>query len=210
MDSETDNLLDKDEEHLLLEKLKILIPMANVIIFQDYDKGVLNQKIIEYVITEAEKRNIPVTADPKNRNFSFYKKITLFKPNLKELKEGLGIKFDAKNLFDLEKHTRTLLEKMQIKKAMITLSENGICICDKHNFYHYPAHLRKISDVSGAGDTVISIASLCEALSINMKTTAQLSNLGGGLVCESPGVVPVEKQKFIEEIEKQNFTTNLF
>lgn len=210
IDNEKDTLLDDAEEQLLLEKLKILIPTANLIIFQDYDKGVLNQKIIEYAIVEAEKKNIPTTVDPKNRNFLFYKKTTLFKPNLKEMKEGLGIKFDEKNLSDLEKYTKMLLKTMQAKKIMVTLSENGICICDTNNFYHYPAQIRKIFDVSGAGDSVISIASVCEAVSVNMRATAEISNIGGGLVCESPGVVPIEKQKLIEELQKRNFTTNLF
>ena len=70
---------------------------------------------------------------------------------------------------------------------------------------HLPAHIRSIADVSGAGDTVISVAALCRALECNDIITAAIANLSGGLVCEQIGVVPVNKEQLLEEALKLDF-----
>ena len=82
---------------------------------------------------------------------------------------------------------------------MVTLSEAGVFIMNEAGHYHIPAHVRNISDVSGAGDTVISVASLCIAAGMQPQEIASLSNLAGGLVCEEVGVVPINKDRFIQE-----------
>jgi bifunctional ADP-heptose synthase (sugar kinase/adenylyltransferase) len=88
---------------------------------------------------------------------------------------------------------------------MITLSEKGVMITDGITFEYIPAHIRKIADVSGAGDTVISVAALCFALKLNMKQTAAMANLAGGLVCEDVGVVPINKTKLEAELNTLSF-----
>ena len=80
-----------------------------------------------------------------------------------------------------------------------TLSEYGVYICDENKGYKEDAHLRSIADVSGAGDTVIAVATLCLALQLPMETIAQVSNIAGGLVCEKVGVVPIEKNELLRE-----------
>jgi D-glycero-beta-D-manno-heptose-7-phosphate kinase len=80
-----------------------------------------------------------------------------------------------------------------LKGAFLTLSEKGVFIDLINEKHHIPAHRRTILDVSGAGDTVISIAACCLALDLDAQLIAGLSNLGGGLVCEQVGVVPIDK-----------------
>ena len=126
----------------------------------------------------------------------------MFKPNLKELKEGLKIDFDHNNIKELEKTIAAFIKKQNIKTALITLSEKGIYTHSKETKTLIPAHIRNISDVSGAGDTVISIAALCVALNLSPVLTATLSNLAGGLVCEKVGVVPIDKKQLFEEAIK--------
>lgn len=90
---------------------------------------------------------------------------------------------------------------------MTTLSERGVLIQERDKttrHYHIPAHLRKIADVSGAGDTVLSVATLCLACHQDAYIIAALSNLAGGLVCEELGAVPVNKEKLLKETDKIN------
>ena len=209
VDSENDKPLTSFEYDRLLEKILHFLPETDVVIFEDYDKGVLSAKLIETVVKEAKARNIPTVVDPKKRNFLAYQGVSLFKPNLKEIKEGMKIEFDVDNPDELHDAVNRLLNKLDAEAAMITLSERGVFIKNRSEAHHIPAHIRQISDVSGAGDTVISIASLCMAMQLPMDFTAALANLGGGLVCEYLGVVPVDKKKLFEEAEKNNLLADV-
>ena len=202
IDTETDKLITQKERHALVGKIKELASTADVIIFEDYDKGVLSQELITEIITFANQHNIPTVVDPKKRNFLHYKKATLFKPNLKELKEGLNISFDVKNEVELRNAVEKLKTELALEGAFVTLSERGVFIDFKNDKKHIPAHIRQISDVSGAGDTVISIAACCLALGLSPEMIAGLSNLGGGLVCEAVGVVPIDKELLKAEAQK--------
>ncbi len=197
----TDPLNERDRE-ALLKNIQNFMKEADVVIFEDYDKGVLDKEIIGAVTTMAMAKGIPVTVDPKKRNFLNYEKATLFKPNLKEIKEGLKIDFENDDEVAISEAARTLRETLNIEKVLITRSEYGVYIASDGEQHFIPAHLRAISDVSGAGDTVISTASLCLALGLPDKVTAALSNLAGGLVCEHLGVVSVNKRQLLEETIK--------
>lgn len=202
VDTETDKLISEEESNNLLAKVKELASSADVIIFEDYDKGVLSPELIKAITDFANEQQIPTVVDPKKRNFLHYRETTLFKPNLKELKEGLNIQFDVNNPTELTQAVTHLKETLQLKGAFVTLSEKGVYIDSANEQVHIPAHIRKIADVSGAGDTVISIAACCVALNLNPSLVAGLANLGGGLVCESLGVVPINKALLLEEALK--------
>ncbi len=202
VDTETDRPLDESDQAALLERVKKLLPECDVVIFQDYDKGVLNEEVIRVVVEEANRLGVPTAVDPKKRNFLSYSGVTLFKPNLKELKEGLGIDVDPTKLESLSNGVSKLLRTS--KQVMTTLSEYGVFIESEDGAHHIPAHERDIVDVSGAGDTVISIAAVTLALNLSPKQIAAISNLGGGLVCEDVGVVPIDKYSLQEETEKNN------
>jgi rfaE bifunctional protein kinase chain/domain len=189
-----------DERNLLgcietaIEKRK-----PDVIIFEDYNKGVLTVQIIEKVIEMANKRGIPTTVDPKKENFFAYKNCTLFKPNLKELREGLNVDFPKSNFEMLRQSIDSMESKLKNKITLVTLSEQGVVVKSGNDFAHDKAHEREILDVSGAGDTVISVASLALACGVNSLEMAKLSNLAGGLVCENVGVVPIDKNRLFHE-----------
>jgi len=201
VDSEVDNPLSKTENTNLTNAINSLINNRNIdiVIFQDYDKGVITPQLIDEVISLCNSKNIPTTVDPKKRNFSNYKNATLFKPNLKELKEGLNIEIDPSNGKEVEAAIDQLNENQNNKINFITLSEYGVLIKSGADKKQIPAHIRSISDVSGAGDTVISVASLCLALNQPISMIAEIANLSGGLVCESIGVVPIDKDQLLSE-----------
>lgn len=202
VDEESDKNASAEEQQQLLEKIDSLLPGVNVVVFEDYDKGVLTERVIAHVVAAATRAGIPTVVDPKKRNFLTYREVTLFKPNLKELREGLKLEVEAGNQRHVEEAVSLLKEKLQAKGVMLTLSEHGVYIDYKNEKHQLPAHVREIADVSGAGDTVVAIAALCVALQLGAKEIASLSNLGGGLVCQHVGVVPINKQELLNEVLK--------
>ena len=202
---DTFDLTDK-EHNLLMNEIKNIINNEKIdgIILQDYNKGVLTENIIKEVVALANERNIPVGVDPKKKNFLAYKNVTFFKPNLKELREGIGISSKEESIDDITKSIDSLHEILNCRYIMTTLSERGVLIKDyeTNTCHHIPAHLRKIADVSGAGDTVLSVAMLCLVCKQEAYNIAALSNLAGGIVCEELGVVPINKERLFEESNK--------
>lgn len=201
VDDEIETALNKKETAALTEQIKRLAisEKADVIIFEDYDKGCITPELIKNIVAFAKQKNIPTVVDPKKKNFLAYSGVTLFKPNLKELKEGLKLDFDHSNIKELEKVASDFSKKQNINTLLITLSEKGIYTHNSKTKALIPAHIRNISDVSGAGDTVISVAALCLALNLSPTLSATLANLAGGLVCEKVGVVPIDKKQLLEE-----------
>lgn len=202
VDEESDREANAKEEELLMEKIEKLLPQCAVVIFEDYDKGVIRPSIIEKTVRLAKEKNIPTVVDPKKRNFLSYSGVTLFKPNLKELREGLKVEVSAANQPQVEKTVSLLKEKLNAAGVMVTLSEHGVYVDFQNEKIKLPAHPREIADVSGAGDTVVSVAALCVALQQKPEVVAGLSNLAGGLVCQHVGVVPINKQELLREAQR--------
>ncbi len=200
--------IDEEETHPIIqakEFLKLtesLMTDIDVIILQDYNKGVLTPEVIESVISIANEKGIPTIVDPKKQNFNSYKNCTIFKPNLAEIKAGMNIEFDADNLAEIESASAELREKLNANGILLTLSERGICINSEEKFTHTPVFKSNIIDVSGAGDTVVSVASLCLASKMDYTQLSILSTLAGGIVCEEVGVVPINKYKLLTEAKK--------
>ena len=204
VDEEMDAVLDDTEEQALLSRISDLLPGTDVVIFEDYDKGAITENIIRETISLAKTKSIPTVVDPKKRNFLTYKGATLFKPNLKELREGLKTDINPSNKEEIENAVSLLKEVLHVDGALITLSEYGVYVDHRDQKHHIGAHIREVSDVSGAGDTVISIAGLCTALGLSPQRMAALSNLGGGLVCEHVGVVPIDQEILKRETLKHD------
>ncbi|MDR9399110.1 D-glycero-beta-D-manno-heptose-7-phosphate kinase [Salibacter sp.] len=201
IDEETISPINRKINKKLIERIQSIIENEDidVVIFEDYDKGLITPNLIKQIITFCREHGVPVTVDPKKNNFKAYKHATLFKPNLKELREGLKIEMPEVKKENLDKAIALLNEKIEVDQALITLSERGVYINTAQGSKIIPAHIRNIADVSGAGDTVIAVASLCLALGMEPEFTAQLANLAGGLVCEQIGVVPINKNLLEDE-----------
>jgi rfaE bifunctional protein kinase chain/domain len=202
VDEEIETNINNAESEALLNQIKKLIvsEKIDVIIFEDYDKGCITPGLIKNSVAFAKQKNIPTVVDPKRKNFMNYNGVTMIKPNLKELKEGLKIDFDHHNTKELETIVAGFIKQQGIHTALITLSERGVYTHDAKTKSLIPAHIRNIADVSGAGDTVVSVAALCLALNLSPIVTATLANLAGGLVCEKVGVVPINKKQLLEEV----------
>ncbi len=202
IDREDTHDLTTEEEEAFLQRFRNLLDEHDIraVILQDYNKGVLTPQVIKRVIHEAKQRDIITTVDPKKVNFFAYEGVTLFKPNLKEIRDSVP--------FAVMPQTESLVQAADFLRSglhneltMITLSEKGLFLDDGSSRILYPTIARNVADVSGAGDTVISVASLALAAGMDLRTIAILSNLAGGQVCEFPGVVSVDRSILQGELE---------
>jgi D-glycero-beta-D-manno-heptose-7-phosphate kinase len=207
VDEEIEEDITAAETQQLITLISYLIQneKIDVILFEDYNKGLITPKLISKVVELARSKGIPTCVDPKKKNFTAYKGVTLFKPNLKELREGLKLDISSDNINELQRAISSFRVKQKFDTALVTLAEKGVITNSRSVKEHIPAHIRKIADVSGAGDTVISVAALLMALHANPIVMASIANLAGGLVCEQIGVVPVDKNLLLEEALKLDF-----
>lgn len=210
VDEENDAPLSENDTHCLTENVLQLLERRPIqaVIFEDYDKGVITPSLIDAVSQWAEAHGVPVCVDPKKRNFNRYHHISLFKPNLSELSMGLDVpKSELKDMETLTQHIRRFMEANSHRMVMTTLSENGLVLCymQKNGSFAstwIPAIVRNICDVSGAGDTVISVATLGLITGLPLEQMAEIANIAGGLVCETVGVVPVNKAMLEKECSR--------
>jgi rfaE bifunctional protein kinase chain/domain len=201
LDAEITKDLSVNDETALLAKVEDYINTQHpqVIIFEDYNKGVLTEQVIKQVIALCRKHNVITTVDPKRKNFFNYVGVDIFKPNLKEVKEGLNLLLDDINTDALNNIHRQLMQQLHHAISFITLSDKGVFYQDKETSRIVPSHLRNVADVSGAGDTVIAVASLVYAATNDIEMMAEVANIAGGLVCEEVGTAAIDKARLLQE-----------
>lgn len=207
VDEESVRFIDDELQDKLLKAINSELEdnRPDAVIFVDYDKGVITPALFREVNKLAKQKGIPVAVDPKKRNFGEYADVDLFKPNFIEFAEGTGIPLVKGDFEELKKAARRVREKQNFGLIFITLSEQGVFISNGEKELICPSVIRQIADVSGAGDTVMSVAALALAAKLPYETIAWMSNIAGGLVCEVPGVVPVNKNQLITVMNSQNF-----
>ncbi len=203
IDDEVTDELHTDEEHPFIDAVLRFLQRVkpNVVIFEDYNKGVLKENVIQRIAAHCKEIGIITAVDPKKKNFLAYKDVTIFKPNLKEVREGLNLHIDNVNEHELNDAHRKLNQVLHHEITFITLSEKGVFYNNGFSSAIIPTRVLSISDVSGAGDTVIATAAMVYALTKDVALMAEVSNLAGGLVCEEVGVVSIKKERLRKESE---------
>lgn len=203
LDAEITEDLNSYDEDNLVGQVKAFIEKEDpdIIIFEDYNKGVLTEKVIEQVIALCKQAGVLTAVDPKRKNFFSYRHVDIFKPNLKEVKEGLNLIFDHPELSLLNDIHGELEKLLGHHISFITLSEKGVFYQEHNTASIIPSHLRNIADVSGAGDTVIAVAAIVYASTKNTYLMAEIANIAGGLVCEEVGTVAIDRDKLLHECE---------
>jgi len=204
LDAEMQTDITQNDEEKLLYSFEeyIAAESPDIVILEDYNKGVLTQTVVTKIIALCKQHHILTAVDPKRKNFFSYVGVDIFKPNLKEAVEGLNILTDVVSLSLLKDIHLLLQEKLKHKISFITLSEKGVFYNDNNSSSLIPTHIRSIADVSGAGDTVIAVASLVYAATKNVKLMAEVANIAGGLVCEEVGTVAINKESLLKECEE--------
>ncbi len=208
IDDEDTHNLNKEEQHAFLKNIKIFFEnhKIDVIIIEDYDKGVITEELIKEVVAWAQLRDVPVLVDPKKNNFHSYDGVTLLKPNLKEWCEAIHLNIDSVTMEVLEESSKKYALEHQIRYIMITLSAKGVAIWDQElqQFYHHPTTAKEVVDVSGAGDSVIAVSALAVLNQCNFRTIAEIANITGGVVCQYAGVVPIKPEWLMSKIADIN------
>lgn len=201
LDAETIKDLTLTEENAIYDRLKIFIQTEKpaVLIFEDYNKGILTAGLIGKLIQLCKEEGVITSVDPKKKNFFAYKGVDIFKPNLKEVKEGLNLALDMVDLHQLKEVHRLLKQHLEHQISFITLSEKGVFVQQEEQALLTPSHIRNVADVSGAGDTVIAVASLVYAATKNIQLFAAIANIAGGLVCEEVGTAAINKARLLQE-----------
>jgi D-glycero-beta-D-manno-heptose-7-phosphate kinase len=204
LDLETVQPLDARQEEKLFSEVEKFIDTESpaAVIFEDYNKGVLTEKLIGEIIALCIRKSIIIAVDPKRKHFFDYKGVDIFKPNLKEAREALNLLVDEVNEKSLNDIHKKLKAELKHRISFITLSEKGVFYQDETSSHMVPSHIRNVADVSGAGDTVIAVATLIYALTRDPKTMAEVANLAGGLVCETVGTVAIDKAKLLRECQR--------
>ena len=202
IDQEQRDPIPTENSNALLNQIIGELDQIDVLIFEDYDKGVLQPELIQGLLKTCQQKGVPTVVDPKFRNFFAYQGATVFKPNFKELTDGMGKQIAKNDFSGIEALIGELQKRMPHENTLVTLSENGVLAVDQQGkSTHLPAHYRKITDVSGAGDTVIALTGLAIGAGLSLPAAATIANLGGGLVCEEVGVVPIDKERLMKELQ---------
>lgn len=202
IDKENKELIEPEYEKMILQKLESVIDDIDSVILEDYNKGVLTENLIGKVIALCNKKNKIVTVDPKFQNFFNYRNVTLFKPNKKETEDAYAVKLDSWE--DIEKTGFKLLDDLNSTYILLTMGQDGLALFEREKeVVRIPTKARKVADVSGAGDTVISTLTMALCAGADIADAAYLANFAGGIVCEETGIVPIEIENLFEKLSAE-------
>lgn len=194
IDQEVKNDIDATTEEKILGVLEHHVDAIDGIILEDYNKGVLTRSLIHATIEWATKRGKIITVDPKFNNFFEYKNVTVFKPNKKETEEALGVRLQT--LDDCTRAAAELQKRLSAENILLTLGERGMLLYERSGAHaHVSTTARKVADVSGAGDTVISTLTMALVAGATIREAATLANIAGGIVCGEVGIVPINSHE---------------
>ncbi len=200
VDSEVKDDITARTGKKILNFLSSNIKQFAAVILQDYNKGVLTKELIQDVISIAKKNNKPVYVDPKFHNFFEYKDVTVFKPNRKETADILAMKIDGEA--SVKEAGRKLIDKLNCEYLVLTRGEKGMMLFDKEKnktvILNIPTKARRVADVSGAGDTVISTIAVMLAGGASIIEAVMLANQAAGIVCEEVGIIPIYKNALLD------------
>jgi D-beta-D-heptose 7-phosphate kinase / D-beta-D-heptose 1-phosphate adenosyltransferase len=185
----------------LLDRTLAVLPSAAVLVLSDYSKGVLSENVCRDLISQARRLNIPVLVDPKTRSFARYRGATTVCPNRKELSAASGEPWA--DLDRLLAAGQAMVSSLQVESMAVTLGEKGIAVLRPESCLHFPALVRQVYDVSGAGDTVIAVLALAMACGVDIETAAQVANVAAGIVVSKVGTVPAQRAELLGALSKQ-------
>lgn len=200
IDREERRAIDNKGEEFILNSIKGNNNISGIIL-EDYNKGVLSEKFIGEIIKYANDNNISIFVDPKKDNFFAYKNVTLFKPNRKEAQMALDNPMKSKS--DILEAGSKLLNILDCKSVLITLGSEGMMLFEQDGtISSVPTYARKVSDVSGAGDTAIATFSMAISGHASFSEAAVLANIASGIVVEKPGIVSIEIEELIDSVQE--------
>ncbi len=189
VDRELRTPISMDMEDILLKEIRRSMDVADACILQDYNKGVLTPRLIAEVMDLAKKKKVPVFVDPKIDNIELFDKAFLLKPNRHEAEKQLG--YEIKDLETAKSAAKTLHERFSCTNLLLTLGSEGMILQNNSQLLHIPAKPIETADITGAGDTVISVVAGLYATGMPIETCVQYANQAAASICKHHGVVAV-------------------
>lgn len=200
IDIEDNSWISTDTENEILSKLAPRIKIADLMIIEDYNKGLLSERLIAETLSLCKAHQVPVAVDPKQKNFFSYQAVDIFKPNYLELQNNLGVKFESEEDF-LEAAVQSL-DLLKCKYLVVTHGAKGMYIFSKDTpVQHLPSFAREVYDVSGAGDTVISALALAYSAGAEIRQAASFANHAAAVVCGKLGTATASSQEILASYE---------
>lgn len=196
VDREDRSPLPPQAREQLMHLLDRIVPESDAIVLSDYDKGVVLPDIIEHATSLAQKSGIPVTVDPQVTHFAQYRGVDILTPNHHEAGRFLGRRLISDT--EVEQGGHEILDRLQAKSVLITRGEKGMSLVTRDRVRHVPTVAREVFDVTGAGDTVISVLTLALAAGADIDTAVELSNFAAGLVVARVGVATVTPEDLLQ------------
>ena len=192
IDKESKEKLNENIKKDIIRKVKEIIENFDAVLISDYGKGVISREIIELVISSGK----PVFVDPKPSNFSLYEGITIMTPNKKEAYESIK----ASRNSSVEEVGKDIMKILKMDYLLITLGGEGMMLFEKDKIMKIPAKAKKVFDVTGAGDTVISVLSVAKSAGATWEEAAYLANYAGGWVVGEIGTVAIDRNTLLSLI----------
>lgn len=193
IDWEDSSAISSANEDAIIEGIKNNIKNIDAIILSDYDKGVLTKRVAVEIIKIARENNVIITVDPKPKNALNYSGATSMTPNRKEAMECLGVS----NITDIYALGKDLKSKLNLKNLLLTRSEEGMSLFED-KIIDIPTYAKEVYDVTGAGDTVISVFTLAAATGVSWHEAAKIANTAAGVVVGRVGTSTVTKEEILE------------
>jgi len=207
IDDETTSPIEGDTESGVISEIDATISQYNCVILEDYNKGFLTPLIIKHTIEKCRSLSIPVIVDPKRNNIESYSGATVIKPNFSEFCSLVQKAIDPSDFKSIRKYANAFRKDFNVEALVITMSENGIYFSSDGIDMHSEGFKINVSDVSGAGDTVLAILSLCYTANTPIENMLEVCNLAGSIACSKIGAVSVTLDEIINHpvmIEKIN------
>ena len=194
---------DRLSEHLLAEVVSQL-PASDAVVFADYDKGVVNAQLIKEVVKQAQFYDVPVVVDPKRDNFWYYEGVTALTPNHKEA--SAAVHEEITEVANLITVGEKILDRLSLEALLITRDADGMSLFQRETdghlqVKHLPPYSSVVTDVTGAGDTVVAVFTLALAAGAEFQSAAVLSSLAGGIVVGKMGCATVTPKELLHAIE---------
>ena len=199
VDWESLEFLSENTNKLVFNKIKKNLDDFDAIIVEDYGKGVINPPLLEELIALCRKRDMIITVDPKEEHFDYYENVTVLTPNLKEAQSAAGTKIRNKNQIPFL--GKIIMKRLNPKALLITLGEDGMMLFFGDSYHHIPTAALEIFDVSGAGDTVISVFTLALTAGATYKEAAIIANFAAGVVVGKLGAATLSRKELNKVID---------
>ncbi len=175
---------------------------AQAVIVSDYDKGVVNRKLLSEILSKAKQCAVPVFLDPKVHHADYYRPISLITPNEREAELLTGMAIDCAE--SLEVAGQKLLERFECEHALITRGEAGMSLFNRTGSHHLPTFAREVYDVTGAGDTVIATLALARSGGATIEESAILANHAAGVAVGKIGTATVSRAELLSDFDSRN------